>query len=62
MEADEAAVLSARPVLDDVDEMLREVAILEACARERDLARLREEMEKRQLLMKMRLMQRELAG
>jgi hypothetical protein len=62
VEADEAAVVSARPVLEDVEDMLREVASLEACARERDLARLREEMEKRQLLMKMRLMQRELAG
>lgn len=62
VEADEAAVMSARPVLEDVEEMLREVASLEACTRPRDLARLREEMEKRQLLMKMRLMQRELAG
>ncbi|HVQ29723.1 MAG TPA: hypothetical protein VMV21_09100 [Vicinamibacteria bacterium] len=62
VEADEAAVVSARPVLEDVEEMLREVASLEACTRPRDLARLREEMEKRQLLMKMRLMQRELAG
>jgi hypothetical protein len=62
VEADEAAVLSARPVLEDVEDMLREVASLEACTRERDLARLREELEKRQLLMKMRLMQRELAG
>ena len=62
VEADEAAVRSAQPVLEDVEEMLREVASLEACTRPRDLARLREEMEKRQLLMKMRLMQRELAG
>jgi len=62
VEADEAAVLSAQPVLEDVEDMLREVASLEACTRERDLARLREELEKRQLLMKMRLMQRELAG
>lgn len=62
VEADEAAVLPARPVLDDVDEMLREVATLESCARARDLARLRKQMDKRNLLMKMRLMQRELAG
>lgn len=62
VEADEAAVVSARPVLEDVEQMLREVASLEACTRPRDLARLREEMEKRQLLMKMRLMQRELQG
>ena len=62
VEADEAAVVSARPVLEDVEDMLREVASLEACTRPRELLRLREEMEKRQLLMKMRLMQRELAG
>jgi hypothetical protein len=62
VEADEAAVMSARPVLDDVSDMLREVAALEACARAGDLLRLREAMEKRQLLMKMRLMERELLG
>ncbi len=62
VEADEASVMSARPVLEDVEQMLREVASLEACTRARDLARLREQMEKRQLLMKMRLMQRELQG
>ena len=49
-------------MLEDVEEMLREVASLEACTRTRDVARLRDEMEKRQLLMKMRLMQRELLG
>jgi hypothetical protein len=62
VEAEEAAVMSARPVLDDVSDMLREVASLEACARSGDLSRLREAMEKRQLLMKMRLMERELLG
>jgi hypothetical protein len=62
VEADEAAVLPARPVLEDVEDMLREVASLESCTRARDLARVREEIEKRQLLMKMRLVQRELAG
>jgi hypothetical protein len=62
VEADEAAVMSARPVLEDVEEMLREVAAFPSCARERDLLRLRQEMEKRQLLMKMRLMERELMG
>jgi hypothetical protein len=61
-EADEAAVLSAQPVLDDVEQMLREVAALESCVRAGDVARLRELMERRQLLMKMRLMQRELLG
>jgi hypothetical protein len=62
VEADEAAVLPARPVLQDVHDMLREVASLEACARARDLDRLRQEMDRRNLLMKMRLLQRELAG
>jgi hypothetical protein len=62
VEADEAAIMSARPVLEDVEEMLREVAAFPACTRARDLLRLREEMEKRQLLMKMRLMERELLG
>jgi hypothetical protein len=62
VEAHEAAVLPAQPVLEDVADMLREVALLESCTRAEDLARLREEIEKRQLLMKMRLVQRELAG
>lgn len=62
VEADLASVRSARPVLEDVDDMLREVAGLEACTRTRDVARVRDAMEKRQLLMKMRLMERELLG
>ena len=62
VEADEAAVMSAGPVLEDVADMLREVADLEACTRERDLERLRERLDRRQLLMKMRLMERELLG
>jgi hypothetical protein len=56
------AVASARPVLEDVEQMLREVATLESCVRVRDVERLQEQMERRQLLMKMRLMQRELLG
>lgn len=59
---DGSAVRSARPVLDDVEEMLREVASLEDCARFPDLERLQGEIERRQLLMKVRLMQRELLG
>jgi hypothetical protein len=62
VEADLASVRSARPVLEDVDDMLREVADLEACTRPRDVARVRAALEKRQLLMKMRLMERELLG
>jgi hypothetical protein len=59
---EEDAVASARPVLDDVEQVLREVASLEDCVRRRDVERLREEIARRQLLMKMRLMQRELLG
>jgi hypothetical protein len=62
VEAQEAAVMSAGPVLQDVEDMLREVAALEACTRARDLQLLRDHLEKRQLLMKMRLMERELRG
>ncbi len=51
-----------RPVLDDVEDMLREVASLRSCVRPRDLERVRAEMEKRQLLMKIKLMTRELEG
>jgi hypothetical protein len=56
------AVASAQPVLDDVEQMLREVATLESCVRVRDVERLQEQMTRRQLLMKMKLMQRELLG
>jgi anti-sigma factor RsiW len=62
LEPERAEVASARPVLDDVEQMLREVASLESCARVRDLERVREEMARRQLLMKIRLMTRELEG
>jgi hypothetical protein len=62
LDADGAAVASAQPVLDDVEDMLREVASLEACVRVREVERLQAEIEKRKLLMKVRLMQRELLG
>jgi hypothetical protein len=52
---------SARPVLDDVENMLREVAALHSCARAEDLAAITREMERRRLLMKIDLMTRELA-
>jgi hypothetical protein len=58
----EGAVMGAQPVLDDVEQILREVASMESCARFRDLERLQGEIERRQLLMKVRLMQRELLG
>jgi hypothetical protein len=55
-------VAGAQPVLDNVEQILREVASMEACARFRDVERLQAEIEPRQLLMKVRLMQRELLG
>jgi hypothetical protein len=62
LDAHEGAVAGAQPVLDDVEQILREVASMEACARFRDVERLQGEIERRQLLMKVRLMQRELLG
>jgi hypothetical protein len=52
----------AGPVLDDVEFALRDVADLPACARRVDVARVREEIERRQLLLRMRLTVRELEG
>jgi hypothetical protein len=62
LDAHEGAVAGAQPVLDDVEQILREVASMEACVRFRDMERLQGEIERRQLLMKVRLMQRELLG
>lgn len=62
LDVDGAAVASAQPVLDDVEDILREVAAMEACVRFRDVERLQGEIERRNLLMKVRLMQRELLG
>lgn len=56
------AVASARGVLDDVELALREVADLPSCVKRRDVERLRREVEDRQLLMRIRLMTRELEG
>jgi putative zinc finger protein len=55
-------VASARPVLEDVEHVLREVASLGSCARQRDLDSLHREIERRRLLMKIDLMTRELEG
>ena len=57
----ESEVASAQPVLDDVENMLREVAALSSCARAEDLQAIAREMERRRLLMKIDLMTRELA-
>jgi hypothetical protein len=59
---DAEAVASARAVLDDVELTLQEVAELPSCARRRDLERLRRQVEQRQLLMRIRLLTRELEG
>ena len=52
----------ARGVLDDVEEMLREVAALDPCARPQDLEAIRGEITRRRLLMKIDLVTRELRG
>lgn len=62
LELEGGAIASARPVLEDVEQVLREVASLESCARNRDLAAIHRQMEERRLLMKMDLMARELVG
>jgi hypothetical protein len=56
------AVASARAVLDDVEMALREVADLPSCVRRGDVQRLRQEVERRHLHMRIRLMTRELEG
>lgn len=56
------AVASARAVLDEVELTLREVADLPSCVRRRDVQRLREHIERRQLHMRISLMTRELEG
>ena len=62
VETDGAATVVARGVLDDVEEMLREVAALDACARPQDLEAIRGEIARRHLLMKIDLVTRELRG
>jgi hypothetical protein len=61
-ELDASEVASAAPVLEDVEQMLREVAALEACARSQDLEAIHREIGRRRLLMKIDLMARELQG
>ncbi len=62
VEADRAEVASALPVLEDVEHALREVAALPSCVRAVEVKRFRDQVEKRQLLMKIRLMTGELEG
>jgi len=56
------AVASAQGVLDDVELTLREVADLPSCVKRSDVERVRREVDERQLLMRIRLMTRELEG
>ena len=60
--AGDEAVASARSVLDDVELTLREVAELPSCVKRGDVERVRREVDERQLLMRIRLMTRELEG
>ncbi len=62
VEPEGEAVASARAVLDDVELALREVADLPSCVKRKDVERLRQQVEKRRLLMRIRLMTRELEG
>lgn len=62
VEVDAPATVAARGVLDDVEEMLREVAALDPCARPQDLEAIRGEIARRRLLMKIDLVTRELQG
>jgi hypothetical protein len=62
LEIDAPSVVAARDVLDDVEEMLRQVAALDPCARPQDLEAIRGEIARRRLLMKIDLMTRELQG
>ena len=62
VETDAASTVVARDVFDDVEEMLREVAALDACARPQDLEAIRGEIARRHLLMKIDLVTRELQG
>jgi hypothetical protein len=62
VELDRENVAPARGVIEDVEHVLREVASLEACVRAGDVERVRQDVERRRLLMKIRLMSRELQG
>jgi hypothetical protein len=62
LELDRDDIASARPVLHDVEGLLREVASLAACARRSDVASIQRQLEHRRVLMKIDLMTRELLG
>jgi hypothetical protein len=62
VEDDLPAVASVRPVLEDVDLVLREVAELPACARAPELGSIQQRIDERRLLFKIPLMTQELVG
>jgi hypothetical protein len=62
VETDRDEMAGARPVLDDVSDMLREVAALDPCSRPEDLEAIQRQMSRQRLLMKIDLMTRELQG
>jgi hypothetical protein len=55
-------VAAARPVLEDVDELLRELAGLQACSRPAEVLALQQRVGRGRLLMKMDLVAKELLG
>ena len=55
-------VATARGVLNDVELALRQVAELPSCVKRRDVEQVQKDVEARQLLMRIRLMTRELEG
>jgi len=62
VDAGAEAVASARGVLDDVELALRQVAELPSCVKRRDVELVQKDVEQRQLLMRIRLLTRELEG
>jgi hypothetical protein len=62
VETDREEMAGARPVLEDVSDMLREVATLDPCSRPEDLEAIQRQMSRQRLLMKIDLLTRELQG
>jgi hypothetical protein len=62
VETDRAEMAGARPILEDVSNMLREVAALDPCSRPEELLAIQRQMSRQRLLMKIDLMTRELQG
>jgi hypothetical protein len=62
VELDSDSTPQAQDLLDDVEQVLRDVAALDACARRHDLEAIHRDVSRRRLLMKIDLMTRELQG